>query len=162
LTAPISATTIYRHWGPLAPQTGWEIPIELVELSLVGVSPSLQGITVTERMDLMSLGLVDDVLAGSNGDFTSGDSFFDVFVEIDVISPTLKLTTNELPVRLDAGNIHVFPFLKTLFSMPQGPQPHSLPLYSQGGHSPAGWLCQMDLQLITLLPNARYLPLVGR
>lgn len=109
------------------------IDTEIQSLSLVGNSPSLGPMTVrigagNGVLQGQTLGRVENVVSNPPGvpvlvgpdDFVSGDSFFDVFFEIDVAGQTFY---NRTPHRLEAaitelppnGSTHFPPALVDIF-----------------------------------------------
>jgi hypothetical protein len=159
-TTPTSYATRWRYFDPRPFHTGSDILTEIIQLNLVGFMPSVGQVLVHERGDEMSLGKVESVVAGSGGNFVSGESFFDVFFEIELPSMGQTLTTGNLPARLKAGTITRFPLLKATYRTDPGA--HPLLLYAQGGTIQAGWLCSASLDLSTGFPMANYLSVVWR
>ncbi len=120
--------------------TGTDIQTELVQLELnADGGPTLGSITIRERDDKASTGLIENVVTRENGDFLSGDSFFDVFVEIDVAGMGLTLNTGDSPFRLDAGTITELPPLSSDYLPPPSAEP--LRLFNVDTSEHVGWFC---------------------
>ena len=90
-----------------------QVPTEIVDLHLVGVSPTLGLITLRQSPILPSLGEIEEVVNNTPGvldlrPFTptgAADSFFDVFFEVDVPGAGLLLH-NRVPKRLQTHITH--------------------------------------------------------
>ncbi len=100
--------------------TGQPIPTELIALDLTGVDPMLGGVQMQMNPVFPSQGMVNNVVAGPGGEFLGGDSFFDVFVEINLVDigvtafnavpvPVQSLGNTQLPPEVPhtSGPIHV-------------------------------------------------------
>ncbi len=119
--------------------TGTDIQTELVQLELVGMTPNLMTVAVSERGDRKSQGKIENVMA-MGGDFVSGDSFFDVFVEIEIPSTGQMLHTGQSTVRMENGGITTLPPFQTSYLAPPA-QPQIVPLYDTATLVQVGWLC---------------------
>jgi len=108
--------------------TGTDIQTELVQLEL-GADTPLGPVVIRLRNDKPSLGRITNVEADGNGDFVRGDSFFDVFIEVE-LSGTMY-HTGDTPFRLDAGTIFELPPLSSDYF----PPPDAVPvkLFEVGG-----------------------------
>ena len=74
-----------------------------------------------------------------NGDFVSGESFFDVFVEVEITGTGQMLDSGGSALRLDAGLITELPPLDSDYLPPPSAEP--VPLYTVGTSDQIGWLC---------------------
>ncbi|MFQ5591370.1 MAG: hypothetical protein ACE5HE_09425, partial [Phycisphaerae bacterium] len=122
--------------GPYA--AGEDIDTELVQLELAADGGALGPIVVRERDDVASTGLIQNVEV-DNGDFARGDSFFDVFIEIEMADASVRYDTGETPFRLDAGTITELPPLSTDYLPPPDAEP--VPLFQAGTSFQVGWFC---------------------
>ncbi|UCC32063.1 MAG: hypothetical protein JSU86_07235, partial [Phycisphaerales bacterium] len=86
-----------------------------------------------------STGRIQNVVADDNGDFVSGDSFFDVFIEVGIAGMDLSLDTADTPFRLDAGTIMELPPLSSDYLPPPSSPP--VELYITGTSTHVGWFC---------------------
>lgn len=119
--------------------SGVDIQTELVQLSLVGDGGALGEIRIDVRDDPPSNGQITNVSADGNGGFISGDSFFDVFIEISIPDSGMTLDTGSSPFRLDAGTITELPPLSSDYLPPPNAQP--LMLFEAGTATHVGWFC---------------------
>jgi hypothetical protein len=108
LSSPAIAPLEVRRYGPVPYTTGDTLPIEIVALSLTGSDPGLGPITVHNTPGQHSLGLLRNVQADGGGGLISAESFFDVFVEIELSGPPGKLHT-AAPAHLYGGTASTFP-----------------------------------------------------
>jgi len=102
-------TVVRRQPPPYT--TGIDIATEIVALNLVSVNPIPT--TMQLRPTPRSLGKIENVLA-PGGNFAAGDSFFDVFVQIDLPGPT-PVTTGNVPIKVMAPGITQLPPYGTMF-----------------------------------------------
>ncbi len=109
--------------------TGTDIQTELVQLELVADGGPLGQIVLRERSDKTSSGQITNVQADDNGEFVQGDSFFDVFIEVEINGTTYN--TGDTPFRLDAGTIFELPPLSSDYFPPPDAEP--LRLFEVGG-----------------------------
>ncbi|MGB2986978.1 MAG: Ig domain-containing protein [Phycisphaerae bacterium] len=126
-----------------------QIETEITNLELAGFSARLGNVVVRERSDVVSDGAICCVKANPDtGDFISGDSYFNVYVEIDVPAHDVTLRTGDEPVRLQAEHITSLPPFNDDY-IPQPPTsgvceqpggPHTIPLYLTGSPYQVGWL----------------------
>ena len=130
--------------------TGTDIQTELVQLELAADGGPLGQIIIRERTDMQSTGLIRNVIAEDNGDFVSGESFFDVFVEVEIPDQGLVFDTGNTPLRLDAGLITVLPPLEGDYFPPPTEPP--APLYTVGTMDQVGWLCHAQHTPTELIP----------
>jgi hypothetical protein len=87
-----------------------EVRVELVEWSLSGLSPTLGLVEVRLRPDLPSMGEMEETVDNTSGILDvspfavagSVDSFFDVYVEVEVEAVGMSFYT-EQPMRLSGG-----------------------------------------------------------
>jgi hypothetical protein len=120
--------------------TGVDIETELVQLELAAdVGGDFGQIIIRERADVESPGLIENVTADDNGDFISGESFFDIFVEVEITGMGMTLDTGSTPLRLDAGTITELPPLSSDYFPPPDSEP--VPLFTVGTTDQVGWLC---------------------
>ena len=127
--------------------TGTDIQTELVQLELAA-DPGLGfgTIVIRERADKQSLGTIENVVA-NGGDFTSGDSFFDVFMEVEIVGLGLTLDSGDSTLRLETGTITELPPLSSDYLLPPDAEP--VPLYYAGTTIQVGWLCHAQHTPIT-------------
>ncbi len=126
--------------------TGIDIQTELVQLELTGATPQLGTVTVSERADRKSRGKIENVVA-SAGDFVVGDSFFDVFVEVDIPLTGQMLHTGQSTVRMENGAITELPPFQTSYLAPPA-TPQIVPLYDTATLVQVGWLCHASHILV--------------
>ena len=120
--------------------TGTDIQTELVQLELAAdLGGTFGQVVIRERDDKRSTGRIQNVVADDNGDFVSGDSFFDVFIEVGIAGMDLSLDTAETPFRLDAGTITELPPLSSDYLPPPSAPP--VELYIAGTSTQVGWFC---------------------
>ena len=100
-------TVILRTAPPYV--DGIDIETEITELELEALSPTLGPLLFRLREDVFSGGAICDVEAAENGAFVSGDSYFEIFVEVELSAFGLVLDTGDEPVRLQAGAITELP-----------------------------------------------------
>jgi hypothetical protein len=137
---------VTRQFHPSNYTSGVSIYTELLGLDLAGMHPQLGTVFLRERWDRMSLGKIGQVVANSQtGQFVSGESFFDVYFEIDLPNLGKTLDSGNTPLRIDAGTIAQLPPLGSTYAPPAGSTP--LPLYVQGTSQQVGWLCWLDMTL---------------
>jgi hypothetical protein len=129
-----------------APYTAGEIiDIELVELRLTSVHPSFGPIIFTESPTLPSVGQLHVLSTDPSGNLTSGDSFFDVFYQIDL--PMLGSSMyNPNPTRMQGSLTELPPLPITIFTRVAGPP--DLLLDNPGGF-PVGFLCDAIHEIIS-------------
>ena len=121
--------------------TDTDIQTEMVQLELSGDGGDLGPITIRLRGDMRSMGTIENVVAEENGDFVSGDSFFDLFLEIEIGDGGLLLNSQDTALRLDAGAIDELPPLGTDYLPPPSAPP--VPLFDENGVQ-MGWLCHAE------------------
>ncbi|MCH8251392.1 MAG: thrombospondin type 3 repeat-containing protein [Planctomycetes bacterium] len=120
--------------------TDQDIHTELVRLELsVDVGGGLGTVTIRLRDDVRSAGVIENVVADETGEFVSGDSYFDVFIEVEISDMGLTLNTGDTPFRLDAGTITELPPLGNDYL----PPPDALPLmlFDVDTGDFLGWFC---------------------
>ncbi|MCC6322013.1 MAG: hypothetical protein IT438_11330 [Phycisphaerales bacterium] len=123
---------------------------EMMSMDLGGASP-LGPVTVRERADKFSWGLITEIQANAGGQFISGRALFDMFIEIQ--TPQGVLDTGSIPVRmLSVSNINTIPPIGTTFQMQSN---HPIPLFVRGTGQPAGFLCNATHTLIQNRPCCR-------
>jgi hypothetical protein len=140
-----------RRFGPREYRTNFPYLTELLSLELVGFAPGLGQVKLAERKNAMSLGKLDHVQAGPNGNLIAGQSFFDVFWQVELPDLGLVLDTGKQPMRLDAGNVTTFPPLGQRYRPPLGTQ--SLKLYMAGTNNQIGWMCYSDFTVTQKCPK---------
>lgn len=94
--------------GPLVGNT---IQTEILQLQLRGVDPQLGTIEVTAGRNFglpPSVGQITNVLTDPAGNFQSGDSFFDVFIEVSLPQSNIIMRGAQ-PFRMEAKNIRSLP-----------------------------------------------------
>jgi len=123
---------------------GQVIETELIQMTLQGVHPTLGPIRLRESPSMPSLGSVN-VTNTSGGNLILGESFFDIFVEVDL--PALPGTGfNPNPVRMYSSLTALKPPVGTSYQMV--PQPPSMLLLAPAG-PPIGFLCSAVHRVIT-------------
>jgi hypothetical protein len=110
--------------------TDADINTELLRLELGTRAEIIGDIVIRERDDKASTGLIENVVADVDGTFVSGDSYFDIFVEVELADMGLVLDTNNEALRLEAGSITALPPLGDDYLPP--PDAPSVPLYIAG------------------------------
>jgi len=107
-------------------QTGRTIDTAITEMHLEGTSSLFGPVIVRQRTGTVSPGVISNVQAGEMGDFLYGDSFFDVFVEIELPAMGgIVADTGGQPVPMQAMGITELPPVDRTFDS----GPVSLPLY---------------------------------
>ncbi|MEE8576812.1 MAG: hypothetical protein V3T31_06120, partial [candidate division Zixibacteria bacterium] len=150
LTSILSPDTrIEVEPGPYA--TGRNIQTEMVQMELSGTDPSLGLVIIRERADKQSLGEITNVVDDGSGGFQSGDSYFDIYLEVELPDLGILLNTGNVPLRLEAQNISKLPPDSAYFPLPTAPPLHLLDAFS-GVHS--GWLCHAEHQPTIEIPCA--------
>ncbi len=126
---------------PAPPYTAGEtIHTEMVQMELSADGGALGPITLRERDDVTSPGEVQNVVVDdATGGFVSGDSFFDVFIEVELTETGTTLNTGDTPFRLDAGTITELPPLSSDYFPPPSSAP--VPLFTEGTTDQVGWFC---------------------
>ncbi len=90
--------------------SGADIGTEMIALELSGNSPMLGPILLRESPTQASTGAIVNVLADGAGNFLSGDSFFDVFAEIELANiPDFGIIKTKVPHRVVANGITALP-----------------------------------------------------
>ena len=133
---------------PYAPAV--DIQTELVQLNLVVDGGVLGEVRIDVRDDVPSTGLITNVSTKTNGDFISGDSFFDVFVEISIPDMGMTFDTGTSAFRLDAGTITELPPLSSDYLPPPDAEP--LKLFEAGTTTHVGWFCHSRHTPATVVP----------
>jgi hypothetical protein len=141
---PGGKTIVRRsHPGPYSP--GEIIDIELVQLNLTSIHPTLGTVNFTESPTLSSMGRITVNTVDGSGNLTSGDSFFDVFFEVDL--PSLgRAMRNQNPVHMEATLTELPPLPPTTFT--KAPGAPELLLDIPGGF-PVGFLCDALHQVVS-------------
>ncbi|HSG99887.1 MAG TPA: hypothetical protein VLB27_07560, partial [candidate division Zixibacteria bacterium] len=139
LTGPVE---VQRPPSPYPPGTpSVSIPIEIVEMSLSGSTP-FGPVQLRNSHTLPSLGQIITPDIDPLGNFQSApESFFDVFVEIDVELVELKLVNRD-PIPVFSGPITQLPPLGTPYRTLPSQAP--IPIYIDGTPPeapPVGWIC---------------------
>lgn len=122
--------------------TGTDIQTEIVAMSLSGSDPLLGEVIVRERADKQSLGKITNVVA-SGGNFVSGDSYFDVFYEVEIPDAGLTLNTGNIPMRMEATITQLPPAGEIYFPPPTAPP---LQLFDEVTSVHIGWFCHAEHQ----------------
>ena len=135
----LDSSVVELSQGPYT--TGEDISTELVQLELSADGGATLGeITIRLRSDLLSTGAIENVMAdATTGEFISGDSFIDVFIEVEIAGMGLTLDTGTTPFRLEAGTITGLPPLGNDYLPPPGGEP--LMLFTVGTTDHIGWFC---------------------
>ncbi len=139
-----SATVVWRTPGPpYIP--GQIIETELIEMTLQGTHPSLGQMRLRESPGMPSRGFINVINTDPGGNLTLGDSFFDIFVEVDL--PALGGTAfNPQPIRMHSTLTELEPLPGTAYQMvPQPPSP--LLQFPVGPH--IGFLCEALHRIIS-------------
>ncbi len=137
-----------RRFGPAPFTTGQGVITEMLALDLVGVAPGLGPVRVEERANRMSLGKLDDVVA-PGGVLSTCDSFFDVFLTVELPNLGLRLDTGDRPLRMVAPVSGQFPPLFQHYV--PAPGSHALQLFREGTQIPVGWLCSAQFRWLNTL-----------
>lgn len=129
----LEGPTTVRRGAPVTPPDGrTEIPTELVSMTLTGPT-----VTIREDPDRASTGLVKQLDAGL--DFPA-DSFFDVFVEVELIAIPGVVFENLAPAHMTSRiwslPPHVLPYLP--------PPGTCIPLAVEGTQVPVLWLIHAE------------------
>lgn len=126
----LNGPTTVQRGDPYTPPTGDKktIDTEIVAMELVGQSPRLGTVRLRESPTLPSGGQVSQLESGT--DFPA-NSFFDVFVEIDV--PNVGTLRNLQPIRVQCSTqgLQSIPPLFDIFLMP--PQAGPVQLFNEKG-----------------------------
>ncbi|GAB4321900.1 MAG: hypothetical protein Kow0074_13040 [Candidatus Zixiibacteriota bacterium] len=121
---PIELTgAIIIDRAPPPYSTGTNIPIEIVAMELQGFDPGLGPITVRERFDETSAGMIVNVVDDGSGNFQSGDLQVDIHVEIEIVS--LQLVSAN-PITVTAPGLTSLPILGVPLQMPPSQPPIAL------------------------------------
>ncbi len=136
LTAP---ATVERDPGPYS--DGQTIQTEIVALELTANDPVLGDVIVRERDDKQSLGEISNVVTDGGGNFTGGDSFFDVFIEIELPDLCMLLNTGDVPIRLEAYITELPPIDTPYIPPPSNPPIMLLDAYTSVH---VGWICHAE------------------
>ncbi|HWR83574.1 MAG TPA: hypothetical protein VN285_09740 [Candidatus Deferrimicrobium sp.] len=140
LSSLLDKATIKRDPGPYS--DGQTIQTEIVEMTLTAITPLPVGtVIIKERTDKASLGKIENVLTDGGGNLTYGESFFDVFVELEFPDMGgVRWNTRDIPFHLEATIDQLPP------DSPYIPLPNSAPLrlfnVISGAHE--GWLCHAE------------------
>ena len=134
--------TIVRQFGPHYYITGIDVYTEILQMELTGYDSVLGTVVVRERTDRMSLGKIDNVEDDGYGHFLYGESFFDVYVEVELPDYGLLFNTGEYPVRVDARSITSLPPWGDSYVMPV--EEPSVPMYVAGTSDQVGWICYAE------------------
>jgi len=123
---------------------GQIIQTELVRMELQGSTPQLGPVRLRESPSRPSMGQTHVTGTDTGGNLTLGDSFFDIFIEVDL--PMFGGSAmNPNPVRMDATLTHLPPLAGTTFQMV--PQPPVQLLQIPTG-APVGYLCNATHRII--------------
>ncbi|MEE8577656.1 MAG: hypothetical protein V3T31_10410, partial [candidate division Zixibacteria bacterium] len=148
LTSILSPNThIEVQPGPYA--TGRNIPTEMLQMELSGTDPSLGLVIIRERADKASLGLITNVVADGSGAFQSGDSYFNIYLEVELPDLGMLLNTGQVPLTLIAENITKLPPESAYFPLPTAPP---LRLLDATTLFHSGWLCHAEHQPTIEIP----------
>jgi hypothetical protein len=137
LTSAFSnATTVTRTPPPYF--VGQIIQTEIIQLELTGSDPSLGPVIVRERGDAASLGQVTVTAIDGGGNLTGGNSFFDIFLEIEVPNLAQTYNTGFQPLHLESQISSLPPLGDDYFPPPSDPP---VPLLTIPAQVQVGWLC---------------------
>lgn len=89
--------------------TGVDIETEITKLDLEGTTEMYGPVLIRERLDKDTMGHITNVVAKPDGTFLSGDSWFGVYVEVELPQLGLVATSGEVPVELVADDITRLP-----------------------------------------------------
>ncbi|UCB51528.1 MAG: FG-GAP repeat protein, partial [Candidatus Zixiibacteriota bacterium] len=134
--------TKIRRFAPDSFTTGGEVHTEIVQMELSGYDSVLGNILIRERRDKMSLGRIHDIIADGSGDLVSAESFFDVYVEVELPDLGTTLNTGDVRMQLDAGTILSFPPLGSDYGL--HPESPSIPLFRVDTTEHVGWICYTE------------------
>ncbi|MDJ0841630.1 MAG: hypothetical protein QNK37_34300 [Acidobacteriota bacterium] len=118
--------------GPYS--AGDVIETEITQLELTCFDPEFGTLLIRERGDRASTGTVTNLVVDEAGNFVSGDSSFDVYVEVLFTDTGLRLDTGDVPARLSADGITALPPLGQAFVSSGEP----VPLYEAGTSNQVG------------------------
>jgi len=126
----LNGPTTVQRGDPYTPPTADKktVDTEIISMDLVGQSPQLGTVRLRESPARPSIGQVSQQQPDS--DFPA-DSFFDVFVEIEI--PNVGTLHNEQPIRMNCSalGLQSIPPLFDIFLMP--PQNGPIPLFNEDG-----------------------------
>lgn len=142
----ISGTRVVVRRTPGPPYLpGQIIETELLQMSLIGTDPFAGQVILRESPSRPSMGRVQVINTNASGNLTLGDSFFDVFFEIDM--PMIgRSAFNPNPTRMQAQLTSLKPGAGTVFARVPGPP--DLLLDNPGGF-PVGYLCDARHTIIS-------------
>ncbi|MDH4034946.1 MAG: hypothetical protein OEV80_14225, partial [candidate division Zixibacteria bacterium] len=123
-------------------QNGDTIQTEIVAFELSAVDPVWGTVIVRERADKASTGYIASVVTDGYGGFVSGESFFDVYLEVEVPDYGLLLNTGDSALHLQAS-ITSLPPTNAYFPVPTQPP---LKLVEAVSTVHRGWLCHAQHQ----------------
>ncbi len=124
---------------------GQIIDVEMIQLNLQGSHPIVGPVIFRESPLRPSMGRVQVINTDASGDLTLGDSFFDVFFEVDL--PMIgRSMFNQNPTRMQATIDALPPDAVTTFTRVPGPP--DLLLDNPGGF-PVGFLCDAIHDIIS-------------
>ena len=115
---------------------GQVIQTELIAMTLQGTHPSLGAIRLRENTPAPSTGFVTVTNINAAGNMTLGESFFDVFVEVDLPSSG-GTYFNPNPIRMYSQITALEPPIGTAYQMISGPSQ----LLTLPAGPPIGFLC---------------------
>ncbi len=133
------ATTIELTPAPYS--AGQTIQTEMVSMELSTVDPTFGLVIIRERADKQSLGEILVNSVDGSGELTSGDSFFDVFFEVELVDMGMLLNTGNTPLHIEASITELPPIQRPYFPLPSAPPLMLLDAVS-GAHE--GWLCHAE------------------
>jgi hypothetical protein len=115
------------------------IETEMISMSLTGNSPQLGPVILRAgRMHGLppSMGQVHVLTTNPSGELTNGDSFFDVFVRVEL--PGLNLI-NQVPIRMEASLPALPPPAGVVYLI--SPSQPPVQLFNESNMAPMGYLC---------------------
>jgi len=120
---------------------GQIIETEIIQMSLTGTAPLWGPTNLSVYPLIRSFGRITVINTDAGGNLTLGDSFFDVFVQVDL--PMLgRSFTNQNAIRLQS-TVTALPIpMGTNYVRPAGPPNMLLEIPMM---TPAGWVCDMQV-----------------
>jgi hypothetical protein len=129
-------TLLAREEGPYA--VGDTIRMEFTQLIVEGYDPDMGNVLLELRPGYQSLGYVIVSAVDAEGNLTSGQARFNMFVRMEAPSQGMAGHTGALPVPLQ-GYVSSLPPVGAVLQMPPGTT--SIPLYNEGTGAVEGRLC---------------------
>jgi hypothetical protein len=132
------ATKVVFDPGPYS--VGDTIQTEIVQLELSGDDPDLGLVIIRERADKASTGYIEVTAVDGTGDLLAGESFFDVYVEVELPDLGMLLNTGDSALYMQS-TIYQLPPDSAYFPPPTQPP---LKLIDAVTFVHEGWLCHAE------------------